>query len=154
MAICANPHVVLTTGCNCWDEGVDVAVEGKAIQVTDEYVLRRVAGAFAGWGIPTADSLRGCRAEFPGRLVFASGGIRDGIEAAKAIALGADLVGLARPFLEAAARSEEAVLETARLVVDQLRVAMFCCGAANLAELRKVSIEHEHEHEHDQGGGA
>jgi nitroimidazol reductase NimA-like FMN-containing flavoprotein (pyridoxamine 5'-phosphate oxidase superfamily) len=43
----ANPHVVLTTGCNRWDEGVDVAVEGKAVQVTDEYVLRRVADAFA-----------------------------------------------------------------------------------------------------------
>jgi general stress protein 26 len=43
----ANPHVVLTTGCNRWDEGIDVAVEGKAVQVTDEHVLRRVAEAFA-----------------------------------------------------------------------------------------------------------
>jgi nitroimidazol reductase NimA-like FMN-containing flavoprotein (pyridoxamine 5'-phosphate oxidase superfamily) len=41
-----NPNVVLTTGCNRWDEGVDVVVEGKAVRVTDENVLARVAEAF------------------------------------------------------------------------------------------------------------
>lgn len=44
----ANPHVVLTTGSGRWDEGIDVVVEGKAAQVTDENVLSRVAEAFAG----------------------------------------------------------------------------------------------------------
>jgi hypothetical protein len=44
----ANPGVVLTTGCNRWDEGTDVVVEGSAIRVTDEKVLTRVAAAFAG----------------------------------------------------------------------------------------------------------
>ena len=43
----ANPNVVLTTGCNRWDEGTDIVVEGKAVHVTDEKVLTRVAGAFA-----------------------------------------------------------------------------------------------------------
>ncbi len=43
----ANPHVVLTTGCNRWDEGIDVMVEGKALHVTDEALLRQVAKAFA-----------------------------------------------------------------------------------------------------------
>jgi uncharacterized pyridoxamine 5'-phosphate oxidase family protein len=43
----ANPHVVLTTGCNRWDGGLDVVVEGEAVQVTDDAVLSRVAGAFA-----------------------------------------------------------------------------------------------------------
>ena len=43
----ANPHVVLTTGCNRWDGGLDVVVEGEAVQVTDDAVLGRVAGAFA-----------------------------------------------------------------------------------------------------------
>jgi general stress protein 26 len=42
----ANPHVVLTTGCNRWDQGLDVVVEGDAVQVTDDAVLERVAGAF------------------------------------------------------------------------------------------------------------
>ncbi len=102
---------------------------------------RALARSFAGWGIPTADSLAACRAELPDRLVFASGGVRDGIEVAKAIALGADLVGLARPFLEAAARSEAAAIEAAHLIVEQLRVAMFCCGAGSVAGLRKVTLE-------------
>jgi nitroimidazol reductase NimA-like FMN-containing flavoprotein (pyridoxamine 5'-phosphate oxidase superfamily) len=43
----ANPHVVMTTGCNRWDSGLDVVVEGEAVQVTDDVVLRRVADAFA-----------------------------------------------------------------------------------------------------------
>jgi general stress protein 26 len=43
----ANPHVVMTTGCDRWDGGLDVVVEGEARQVTDEVVLRRVAEAFA-----------------------------------------------------------------------------------------------------------
>jgi hypothetical protein len=43
----ANPHVVLTTGCNRWDEGLDVVVEGDAVRVTDDTVLRRLAGTFA-----------------------------------------------------------------------------------------------------------
>ena len=42
----ANPHVVLTTGCNGWDQGLDVVAEGKAVQVTDDTVLERVAEAF------------------------------------------------------------------------------------------------------------
>jgi general stress protein 26 len=43
----ANPHVVLTTGCNDWKQGLDVVVEGDAVQVTDEDVLRRLAAAWA-----------------------------------------------------------------------------------------------------------
>jgi general stress protein 26 len=43
----ANPHVVLTTGCNRWDRGLDVVVEGDAVLVTDDAVLSRVAEAFA-----------------------------------------------------------------------------------------------------------
>jgi general stress protein 26 len=42
-----NPHVVLTTGCNTWDRGLDVVVEGDALHVTDDTVLERVAIAFA-----------------------------------------------------------------------------------------------------------
>jgi pyridoxamine 5'-phosphate oxidase-like protein len=44
--LCANPHVVLTTGCNTWDRGIDVMVEGDAVQVTDDAALRPLAAAF------------------------------------------------------------------------------------------------------------
>jgi general stress protein 26 len=43
----ANPHVVLTTGCNTWDSGLDVVVEGSAVQVTDEALLIRLAEAWS-----------------------------------------------------------------------------------------------------------
>jgi isopentenyl-diphosphate Delta-isomerase len=99
---------------------------------------RLVAEAFAGWGIPTAESLRLVRKPpMPdGALVFASGGLRNGLDATKAIALGATLAGMARPFLKAAAMSAEAVVELGGVIRDQLRIAMFGVGAADLQALR------------------
>ncbi|MDE2572199.1 MAG: type 2 isopentenyl-diphosphate Delta-isomerase [bacterium] len=100
---------------------------------------RRVAAAFAGWGIPTAESLREARRVAPRGRLFASGGIHDGVEVAKAVALGADLVGVAGPFLRAAAEGEDAARDLARQLVEALRIAMFCTGARTLAELRSTA---------------
>ena len=98
---------------------------------------RLVAEAFADWGIPTAGSLKALTFNLPqGGKVFASGGIRNGIDAAKALALGAHLVGIARPFLKAAAISAEATVELGGVLRDQLRIAMFGIGAADLEALR------------------
>jgi len=96
----------------------------------------RVAGAFAAWGIPTAQAIADARAIAPEGTLIASGGIRTGLEAAKALALGADLVGIAGPFLRAADESLETALEVAREYLETLRVAMFCAGAQRPAELR------------------
>jgi isopentenyl-diphosphate delta-isomerase len=99
-----------------------------------------VARAFADWGIPTADSLRYVREAAPGLLVFASGGLRDGVDIAKCIALGADLGGIAGPFLKAAAQSVDAVNGLIWELGTQLRVAMFAAGAANIAALKKSPL--------------
>jgi isopentenyl-diphosphate delta-isomerase len=99
-----------------------------------------VARAFADWGIPTADSLRYVREAAPGLLVFASGGLRDGVDIAKCIALGADLGGMAGPFLKAAAQSVDAVNGLIWELWAQLRVAMFAAGAANIAALKKSPL--------------
>jgi len=104
---------------------------------------RRVAQAFAGWGIPTADAIAAVRAACPGAVVIGSGGIRDGLDAAKAIRLGADLVGQAAALLEAATRSAEAVVEEVSIIVEQLRIACFCTGSADLAALRRAPIRGE-----------
>jgi isopentenyl-diphosphate delta-isomerase len=96
----------------------------------------RVAGAFGAWGIPTARAIADARAIAPEGTLIASGGIRTGLEAAKAFALGADLVGIAGPFLRAADQGLETALELAREYVETLRIAMFCVGARRPADLR------------------
>ena len=101
---------------------------------------RRIAAAFADWGIPTAESIQMVRRGAPGLTLIASGGIRTGVEAAKSIALGADAVALATPFLKPATVSPEAVSEKIREILEQLRTAMFCVGAINLQELKRVPL--------------
>ncbi|HYP39044.1 MAG TPA: type 2 isopentenyl-diphosphate Delta-isomerase [Chloroflexia bacterium] len=101
---------------------------------------RLVAEAFADWGIPTVASLRSIleAGAMSDRHLFASGGIRNGIDVAKAIALGADLAGIARPFLKAAAISAETAIELGAVLRDQLRIAMFSVGAGTLGALRRT----------------
>lgn len=92
-----------------------------------------VAAAFADWGTPTADAVRGAVRAAPGLPVIASGGVRDGVEAATCLALGARAAGLARPFLVAAqAGRASAAVET---VVQQLRIATWAAGAPSSALL-------------------
>ena len=101
----------------------------------------RVAGAFIDWGIPTAHSIRFCRLAAPDLTIFASGGIRNGIDIAKCIALGASAAGLAGDFLRAAnSGGVEAVIETAGALMDELRIAMFCSGARDLDNLARTPL--------------
>ncbi len=94
---------------------------------------------FANWGVPTPDSIRQLAA-IDDLTVIGSGGVRSGLDVAKALRFGADLVGLAQPFLEAAMESAEAVYERIQRVVQELKITMFCTGARNLAELRRVEL--------------
>jgi len=97
---------------------------------------RRVAATFRDWGIPTAESIRMVRRGASHLPIVASGGLRNGLEVAKTIALGAHLAGMAGPFLKAAVVSTEEVLETVAVIVSELRTAMFCVNAASLDRLR------------------
>ncbi|MBV9028487.1 MAG: type 2 isopentenyl-diphosphate Delta-isomerase [Candidatus Eremiobacteraeota bacterium] len=96
----------------------------------------RVAASFCDWGIPTAQCLIEARTVAPKEPIFASGGITTGVEVAKALALGADLAGIAGPFLRAANAGEESADELARELLEELRVAMFCVGARRPDDLR------------------
>ncbi len=102
-----------------------------------------LAAAFADWGIPTAESIRYVRQAAPKVLVFASGGLRNGVDVAKSIALGATLAGMAGAFLKAAAQSAEATVEVVRLVQRQLQVAMFAAGARDIAALQRTPLVYE-----------
>lgn len=101
----------------------------------------RVAGTFIDWGIPTAVSIQECRQAAPGLPLIASGGIRNGIDVAKCIALGANLVGFAGEFLRAADKGGvEGVIELAEILTDELRISMFCTGAADLKALSQTPL--------------
>lgn len=105
---------------------------------TSDPALRAAADTFAGWGIPTAESLRQVRGALPEVTVIASGGLEHGLDAAKAISLGADLAGFGRSLLSPALASEEALDELFRRLELELRIAMFGIGAPDLQALKQT----------------
>ena len=127
---------------NAGISAIDVAGSGGTSWSEVEYYRApssfhaRVARSFADWGIPTADAIQYAVNGGESLPVFASGGLRDGIDIAKSIALGATLAGLAGPFLKVADDSVEAVDQFIRELTAQLRIAMLCTSSQNIEGLR------------------
>ena len=105
----------------------------------DEFT-RQLAATFVGWGIPTAESILNVKKVVPDMTIFASGGIKDGLDIAKCIALGATLGGMAGQFLKAAAISTEKAVEMMKLTKRQIEVTMFASGAGSLHELMQGKL--------------
>lgn len=142
-------------GINCivakklYDAGVsaiDVAGAGgtswsevEKIRAEDT-IRKKVAEGFKGWGIPTADAIADIRKLEKNKLLFASGGILNGIDIIKCIALGADLCGIARPLLLRAVESEQSLNEYLSVVTRQIKVTMFAIGAQNISEISEDKI--------------
>lgn len=97
---------------------------------------RRAAEAFAGWGNPTAECVAEIRKTSAEAGLIGSGGLQSGVDAAKVLALGADLAGYGRSMLGPAVESEEALHAVLAQVEFELRTAMFGIGAADIAALR------------------
>ncbi|GAP14981.1 isopentenyl-diphosphate delta-isomerase [Longilinea arvoryzae] len=106
----------------------------------------RVAAAFQDWGIPTAEAIRNVRRVAPDLLVIASGGLKNGIDIAKCIALGARLGGMAGPFLKAASQSVEVTLDLIHEIDDILRTVFFATGSRNIPALQDHKIFEEGGH--------
>ena len=126
---------------DCGVAAIDVAGAGgtswsqvEMYRAPDEFT-RELAATFVGWGIPTADSILNVKKAVPDMTVFASGGIRDGLDVAKCIALGATLGGMAGQFLKAAAISTKSAVQMMKLTKRQIEVTMFAAGANTLREL-------------------
>ena len=98
------------------------------------------ASVFRDWGIPTATAIQEVRNTLPEVPLIASGGIRNGVEIAKCIALGADIVGMAGPFLKAATEDVDHVERIIVRVTKEIRVAMFATGSRDLKALRKAKF--------------
>ncbi|WP_142987788.1 type 2 isopentenyl-diphosphate Delta-isomerase [Halorubrum cibi] len=97
---------------------------------------QRIGTLFREWGIPTAASTIECVAEH--ECVIASGGVRTGLDVAKAIALGALAGGLAKPFLKPATEGPEAVIERVEDLIAELQTAMFITGSGTIEDLQQT----------------
>jgi len=102
---------------------------------------RAHAAVFADWGVQTARAIVDVRRACPEAVVIGSGGVRHGLDVARAVRLGADLVGQAAGVLQAATVSTEAVVDHFQTVIRQLRTACFCTNSANLAALRRAPLQ-------------
>lgn len=101
---------------------------------------RAIASAFRDWGVPTVDALVAVRASCPQATVVASGGLKSGIDAAKAIRLGADLAGFAAGILPSALEGSDALIDRFEALIEELRIACFCTASHDLASLRSARL--------------
>ena len=125
---------------------IDVAGSGGTSWSEVEYYRAptashaRIAASFADWGIPTSEAIQYAVTGAPNLPVIASGGLRNGIDIAKCIALGAKIGGMAGPFLKAANESVQAADTLVHEVVTQLRIVMLCTGAKDLKDLGETPL--------------
>ncbi|MGF1491936.1 MAG: type 2 isopentenyl-diphosphate Delta-isomerase [Microcoleaceae cyanobacterium] len=101
---------------------------------------RRLGQTFANWGIPTAECIVNVRQVAPQVPLIASGGLRNGLDVAKTLALGADLGGLAWPFLQAAADSEATVHTLMDLLIAELETVLFCTATCTVGALKQSGV--------------
>ena len=99
-----------------------------------------IASEFRGWGISTFESILNVKTAAPGMKLIASGGLRGGMDCAKCLALGAELAGLARPFLHSAVQSTEQVIRQIQIIGRVIQISMFVTGCRNLEEFHTQPV--------------
>jgi len=114
--------------------------EVEKFRIKDE-MRRKVAEGFKNWGIPTADSIIKVKEGAPSIEIIASGGLINGIEVAKSIALGASLAGMAARFIKSASVSEEDTYKLVSEINLQLRICMFVAGVKDIQTLKQVKLK-------------
>ncbi len=107
-------------------------------------VRAQLAASFRDWGLTTARCLEEIRAELPEAVLFASGGLKNGIDIAKTLALGAKLGGMAGPFIRAADAGYTRLRDLMKLTIAEIRVCLFACGKSSLSNFdRSVLLRTE-----------
>lgn len=152
------PVIVKETGCGFSVDtlkrlsstgiyGVDVSGKGgthwgrvEGYRSEESEMLYQVAQTFADWGISTKQSMLNAQEARVEYQLWASGGVRNGLEIAKLLALGASMVGVAKPFLEAALQGDEALENLLTRLELELKTSMFCTGSRNLKDLPSKKV--------------
>jgi isopentenyl-diphosphate delta-isomerase len=101
---------------------------------------RKLAEAFNDWGIPTSEVIKNIIEVAPNVKIIATGGLRNGVDIAKCIALGACMGGMASPFLKSASQSIEETVRLIKLLREQLLICMFATGSRTLNQLRQNKL--------------
>jgi isopentenyl-diphosphate delta-isomerase len=151
------PLILKETGCgldvnsskralSCGIDALDIAGLGGThwgfIEGLRDKSRLHLGQEFRNWGIPSAKALIDLRSALgPQVPLIASGGLRNGLDAAKALYLGADLCGMAQPFLKAAQKSEKALEKLLLECSEALRIALFCTGSSSPLELKTKGNE-------------
>ena len=97
-----------------------------------ELIHKKASSTFSTWGIPTIDSLMHASTMKPNYKIWASGGVRTGLDAAKMIALGAEMIGFAKPILKCALENTESIVTFMRQIEFEFKIALFCTGYDNI----------------------
>lgn len=113
------------------------AVEGA---LSPDAKTRQIAEIYRDWGIPTAQAVAGVRQACPDIALIGSGGVKTGLDVAKAIRLGADIVGQAGAVLRSSTQSTEQVVTHFETLIDTLRLACFATGSQDLDALKRAPI--------------
>ena len=104
-------------------------------------IMRAVAADFVHWGIPTAQCLQELRSAGISLPIIASGGLRNGMDLAKSLALGASLGGFASPLLKAASKGYDQLKAALTIIQNELQICMFACGIQNIHGLTLAALE-------------
>lgn len=152
------PVVVKEVGCgisvatmkrlkDCGVQIVDVSGLGgthwgrlEGLRAAESSPQYKAALAFKDWGIPTVQALADGKQAFQDLQFWASGGVRTGLDAAKLLAIGAQAVGVAKPFLEGALQSEAALESVLDQLELELKIALFCTGCRDISELQQKKV--------------
>jgi isopentenyl-diphosphate delta-isomerase len=131
--------------------GIDIGGAGGTSFAAIEYyrgksssnkLYERSGKTFWDWGIPTPISLVETGEATKWRLpILATGGIRNGLDVAKALALGANAAGIAYVLLEPANDGKDATINELRMIIKELRIAMFLVGVDKIEKLKNVGVE-------------
>ncbi len=156
--ICPVPVVLKEVGCGFSEKtlrhldnlglaAIDVAGRGgthwgkiETFRHSEGSLMNQVGQSFSDWGITTVQSVMNAKKGLKHTPYWASGGVRTGVDAAKLIAMGTTMVGIAQPLMKSALETSEA-LDTAMLKLEtELKISMFCTGQKKVSALRKNEV--------------